>query len=94
MPSLYEGFPVTGIEAQAVGLPCAFSDTITREARLIDQVAYISLDATLNEWARKTLALADSCDRNACGRVLKEQGFDINDIARFLEAFYRDGGQK
>lgn len=94
MPSLYEGFPVTGIEAQAVGLPCAFSDTITREARLIDQVEYISLDATLNEWAQKTLALAGSCDRNACGKVLKEQGFDINDIARFLEAFYRDGGKK
>lgn len=91
MPSLYEGFPVTGIEAQAVGLPCAFSDTITREAKLIDQVEYISLEAPLTEWAEKTLALAGSCDRNACGKVLKERGFDINDIARFLEGFYRNG---
>lgn len=88
MPSLYEGFPVTGIEAQAVGLPCVFSDTITREARLIDQVAYISLDAPLSQWAEKTLSLAGSCDRNSCGQVLKERGFDINDIARFLEEFY------
>lgn len=93
MPSLYEGFPVTGIEAQAVGLPCAFSDTITREAKLIDQVAYISLEAPLAEWAEKTLALAGSCDRNACGKVLKERGFDINDIAQFLEGFYRNGRQ-
>ncbi len=94
MPSFYEGFPITGIEAQAVGLPCIFSDTITREAKLIDQVEYISLQAPLSEWAEKTLALSGSCDRNACGKVLKEQGFDINDIARFLEEFYRNGGQK
>ena len=31
MPSLHEGLPVTGIEAQASGLPCVFADTITRE---------------------------------------------------------------
>src|SRR5699024_5001288 len=31
MPSLHEGLPVTGIEAQASGLPCIFADTITRE---------------------------------------------------------------
>ena len=31
MPSLFEGLPVVGIEAQASGLPCVFSDTITDE---------------------------------------------------------------
>ena len=91
MPSLYEGFPVTGIEAQAVGLPCVFSDTITREAKLIDQVAYVSLDAPYEKWAQTVLSMVDSCDRNACQRVLKANGFDINDIARFLEQFYQKG---
>ncbi len=91
MPSLYEGFPVTGIEAQAVGLPCVFSDTITREAKLIDQVAYVSLEESYTKWAEKVLALVGACDRNACQSTLKTHGFDIHDIARFLEEFYQHG---
>lgn len=31
LPSLYEGLPVVGIEAQANGMPCLFSQTITKE---------------------------------------------------------------
>lgn len=41
MPSLYEGFPVTAVEAQVAGLPCVFSDTITREVKLMEESIYI-----------------------------------------------------
>lgn len=36
MPSVYEGVPVVALEAQANGLPCIFSDSITAEVQLLN----------------------------------------------------------
>ena len=36
MPSLYEGLPVAGVEAQANGLPLIVSNTITQELKITD----------------------------------------------------------
>jgi glycosyltransferase involved in cell wall biosynthesis len=89
MPSLYEGFPVTGIEAQASGLPCVFSDTITREAHILEQVKYISLSSSPDIWARETLSLVSNYDRTLCKNQLKQKGFDIVDYVDTLKDFYK-----
>lgn len=88
MPSLYEGFPVTGIEAQASGLPCVFSDTITKEANILEEVRYVSLDADVKTWATETLSLVQSTNRNTCKSKLQQQGFDIKDYVSTLKKFY------
>lgn len=51
LPSLYEGLPTVGIEAQIADLPCIFADTITSEVKNSDSVYFLSLDATAEEWA-------------------------------------------
>ena len=38
LPSLFEGLPVTGIEAQYSGLPCLFSDEITKEVKILSLI--------------------------------------------------------
>ncbi len=43
LPSLYEGLPFAGIEAQVNGLPCVFSDNITNELTITNNVKYISI---------------------------------------------------
>lgn len=43
LPSIHEGFPVTGVEAQANGLKCFFSATITEEIDLTEYSRGISL---------------------------------------------------
>lgn len=44
LPSLYEGFPVVGVEAQCSGLPCLFSNKITTEVKLNENVKMIPLE--------------------------------------------------
>lgn len=91
MPSLYEGFPVTAVEAQCTGLPCVFSDTITKETKLLNQSTYLSLDDNLDEWVRKIELLGSYTLETRLGiqQELKEKGFDIQDMAMRLEKIYQ-----
>lgn len=88
MPSLYEGFPVTAVEAQATGLPCVFSDTITREVKILDQVQYISLQASTQEWAKAVCNATHTVKRETCNTYLHQKGYDINDMVNELMQLY------
>ncbi len=63
MPSLFEGLPVVGIEAQASGLPCVFSDTITDEILLSDRAVRLSLEQPDEVWAKELIRLG-TADRD------------------------------
>lgn len=51
MPSLFEGLPLTGVEAQAMGIPMVVSDTVTREMIYTDLVDYVGLEQSINDWS-------------------------------------------
>ena len=88
MPSLYEGFPVTGVEAQATGLPCLFSDTITRDVSILDAVEYLSLDAPLGQWAESIDRLAGLSGRASAWGALAKKGYDVRTMAERLIRIY------
>ena len=52
LPSLYEGLPVVGVEAQAAGLPCVFSNKITKNIVLCDNTQMLSIKNNRNQWLR------------------------------------------
>ena len=79
MPSFYEGFPIAAIEAQATGILCLLSDRITRQARIIEQVKYLSID-NRKEWL-EAIIKRPKYERTAAEKVLKRNCFDVKDAS-------------
>ena len=89
MPSLYEGLPVSGIEAQTSGLKCLFSDTITRETQLVaEHVFFKSIKENPSEWAEKIISLSDY-KRESKRLEVAQTGYDVYDEISKLEKFFR-----
>lgn len=87
LPSLYEGLPVTGIEAQAAGLECLFADTVTKEADLTG-VTFLSLDPGQQNWI-SAIRSASARHHAEFAQRISDCGYDIGTEARKLADFYR-----
>lgn len=87
LPSLWEGLPVVGVEAQAAGLHCVVSDTVTQEMNALGVVDYISLKASPEEWANHIIAAAKK-NRLDTSLDLKRARYDIHATADWLQEYY------
>lgn len=85
LPSIYEGLPVVGVEAQANGLPCIFSNNVTKEVKINENTKFIKLD--INEWRRNVLNL-DRVSESKNKFVLSK--FNIIKESKKLELEYID----
>ncbi|OZG64907.1 capsular polysaccharide biosynthesis protein [Bifidobacterium hapali] len=93
LPSLFEGLPVTMIEAQSAGLPCTISDRVPEQCNITGDVQTVPLDAAPEQWAARILSQVDAwtVDRREKGTdKVKAAGFDIVSNAAWLQDFYRD----
>ena len=84
LPSLYEGLPVVGIEAQCNGLPCLFSDTITKEVKINDNVKFISLK-NLADWKE---CIINKYFKREETKYFDSSSFNIKVEAKKLERIY------
>lgn len=85
-PSLYEGLPVSMIEAQAAGIPCVVSTGVTKEVKVTKNVKFISLNESSNLWANEIINY--SKNKIDTRKELIERGFDIKTTIKVLEEIY------
>jgi len=89
MPSLFEGLPVVGVEAQTSGLPCIFSDAVPDEVLLSKQAVQVPLASSDEAWAEKIQQLlGKEFDRAEGEEIVRRAGYDISTEAVRLQELY------
>ena len=88
LPSLYEGLPLVGVEAQINGVKCLFANTITTELSISKECEYIKLDK--NKWSEKILKYKNDkrIEKTTCKK------FNINDNSIMLGNIYKEELEK
>ena len=83
LPSLYEGLPVVGVEAQCADLPCIFSNEVTEEAKILETTNFLSID-------NKEILKQKNKERKSRISEMIEKGYKIEEATIKLEKIYND----
>lgn len=89
LPSLFEGIPVVGIEAQFADLPCIFSNKTPKEVKFNNRSQFIGLKTSCQEWAERIL-LTKGYERNSTSSNIVNSHYDIKKAHIILENYYMD----
>jgi glycosyltransferase involved in cell wall biosynthesis len=92
-PSLYEGMPLSMVEAQAAGRQCIVSDTIAEEATVIKPLVHkVSLSESASYWVEEILKAADrrpSISQAEALGIIKNSDFNVYVGIGKIEEWYR-----
>lgn len=92
LPSFHEGFCISLLEAQSVGLPCIASDIIPEEVQITDLITTLSLDENDKIWA-ETIIQNQTHQRSSQNEIVIEKGYDTTNNAKWLTNFYLEASK-
>lgn len=85
-PSLWEGLPLTLVEAQYAGLPCIVSEKVTKETIITNEVHAVSLSSI--KPMCEELASSNISDNREHPQI-NSRRFDIENCYKMLESVYQ-----
>ena len=95
-PSIREALPVSLIEAQATGLPCVISASITHEVVVVDEVKQLDITDMPHHWASVAIQMGTkNGNSNRMNKIAPEKikgaGYNINEVVQLVSDFYITG---
>lgn len=87
LPSIFEGFPLTAVEAQANGCPCVFSNKITKNVKLNNNVKFLDIDKD-DEWIQFFNDFDMKREKCYSEKLLD---YDIEKLKNVIEKIYSKG---
>lgn len=92
MPSIFEGLPVSLIEAQAAGLPIIASDTISHDSDVSGNILFKNLQDGNTSWVECIMKSCKKRERFDNREKIQKAGFDSQHTSELLLNIYH--GQK
>ena len=92
LPSIYEGFGITSVEAQCAMLPSLVSDKITRECKISNKTYFLDID-NINSWVQKIIEIKNekNKDENYKNSIkIDYEKFDREKTFKKLKEIYKN----
>ena len=87
-PSLYEGLPLTMVEAQSASLPCVMSNNVPDECIMTNLIQKVGLEEGYPVW-KYAISRAIKMKRYDMVNIIKHHGFDVEKNIKILESIYK-----